>query len=143
MKNSGVMCPRDGFVVFRQSELLTGRLGKVTLGGSNKTGLFQVRCRDPGMPHETAPVLVGSCSRFGPLTSRGIRYASRHIWGLSSAVQGRCHVDCSVCLAWRSVHALVVILRSFYLSCVVLTEQVLASDFSPQAAAAVVILRGS
>ncbi|CAK0785283.1 hypothetical protein CVIRNUC_008489 [Coccomyxa viridis] len=46
VKNSGVMCPRDGFVVFRQSELLTGRLGKVTLGGSNKSGLFQVLASD-------------------------------------------------------------------------------------------------
>ena len=66
VKNSGVLCPRDGFVVFRQSELLTGRLGKVTLGGSNKSGLFQVRCRNQGMPHEEPPVLVGSCSRFSP-----------------------------------------------------------------------------
>ena len=48
VKNSGVLCPRDGFVVFRQSELLTGRLGKVTLGGSNKSGLFQVCCCSKG-----------------------------------------------------------------------------------------------
>lgn len=36
------MCPSDGWVVFRNSELLSGRLGKVTLGGGNKAGLFQV-----------------------------------------------------------------------------------------------------
>ena len=42
VKGTGVMCPMDGYVVFRQSELLCGRLGKVTLGGSNKSGLFQV-----------------------------------------------------------------------------------------------------
>lgn len=42
VKGTGVLCPRDGFVVFRNSELLCGRLGKVTLGGGNKSGLFQV-----------------------------------------------------------------------------------------------------
>ena len=42
MKGTSVMCPMDGYVVFRRSELLCGRLGKVTLGGSNKSGLFQV-----------------------------------------------------------------------------------------------------
>lgn len=36
------MCPRDGWVCFRNSELLCGRLGKATLGGGNKSGLFQV-----------------------------------------------------------------------------------------------------
>ena len=89
VKNSGVMCPRDGFVVFRQSELLTGRLGKVTLGGSNKSGLFQVCCQDQGMPHTVAPVLMGSCSRFGPLISRGTRHASQHPGCPSSAVLGQ------------------------------------------------------
>ena len=41
VKGTGVMCPMDGYVVFRQSELLAGRLGKATLGGGNKSGLFQ------------------------------------------------------------------------------------------------------
>ncbi len=41
LKGSGVMCPRDGFVVFQNSTLMCGRLGKVTLGGGNKSGLFQ------------------------------------------------------------------------------------------------------
>ena len=36
------MCPKDGWVCFRNSELLSGRLGKATLGGGNKSGLFQV-----------------------------------------------------------------------------------------------------
>ena len=39
----GVLCPRDGYVVFRNSDLVCGRLGKATLGGGNKAGLFQVR----------------------------------------------------------------------------------------------------
>lgn len=36
------MCPMDGFVAFHNSHLISGRLGKVTLGGGNKAGLFQV-----------------------------------------------------------------------------------------------------
>lgn len=36
------MCPRDGWVCFHNSELVSGRLGKATLGGGNKSGLFQV-----------------------------------------------------------------------------------------------------
>ena len=36
------LCPMDGYVCIRNSELLSGRLGKATLGGGNKTGLFQV-----------------------------------------------------------------------------------------------------
>ena len=42
-KGRGHMCPSDGFVCFRNSELLTGRLGKATLGDGNKDGLFHVR----------------------------------------------------------------------------------------------------
>ena len=37
------MCPMDGFVCLRNSDLVCGRLGKATLGGGNKAGLFQVR----------------------------------------------------------------------------------------------------
>ena len=39
----GHACPVDGYVCFRNSELLTGRVGKATLGGGNKAGLFQAR----------------------------------------------------------------------------------------------------
>ena len=42
-KGAGPMCPRDGYVLFRNSELLCGRLGKQTLGGGNKASLFQAR----------------------------------------------------------------------------------------------------
>ena len=42
-KGAGALCPRDGFVLLRNSELLAGRLGKATLGGGNKAGLFQAR----------------------------------------------------------------------------------------------------
>ena len=36
----------DGWVCFRNSELISGRLGKATLGGGNKEGLFQVLSED-------------------------------------------------------------------------------------------------
>ncbi|XP_021721117.1 DNA-directed RNA polymerase III subunit 1-like [Chenopodium quinoa] len=40
------MCPNDGFVYFRNSELISGQLGKATLGNGNKVGLFSVLLRD-------------------------------------------------------------------------------------------------
>ncbi|KAL0909312.1 hypothetical protein M5K25_020165 [Dendrobium thyrsiflorum] len=43
---SETMCPRDGFVYFRNSELICGQLGKATLGSGSKDGLFAVLLRD-------------------------------------------------------------------------------------------------
>ncbi|KAK6935961.1 RNA polymerase Rpb1, domain 5 [Dillenia turbinata] len=40
------MCPNDGFVCFRNSELICGQLGKATLGNGNKDGLYSVLLRD-------------------------------------------------------------------------------------------------
>ena len=40
------MCPMDGYVCFHNSDLVCGRLGKATLGGGNKSSLFQVRSPD-------------------------------------------------------------------------------------------------
>ncbi|KAK9796706.1 hypothetical protein WJX73_006743 [Symbiochloris irregularis] len=40
------MCPNDAWVCFSNSELVAGRLGKATLGGGNKAGLFQVLSND-------------------------------------------------------------------------------------------------
>lgn len=45
-KNFETMCPNDGFVYFRNSELISGQLGKATLGNGNKVGLFSVLLRD-------------------------------------------------------------------------------------------------
>lgn len=39
-------CTNEGYVCFRNSELLSGRLGKVTLGSGNKAGLFYVLSSD-------------------------------------------------------------------------------------------------
>ncbi|KAG8633988.1 DNA-directed RNA polymerase III subunit 1 isoform X3 [Manihot esculenta] len=40
------MCPNDGFVYIRNSELISGQLGKATLGNGNKDGLYSVLLRD-------------------------------------------------------------------------------------------------
>uniref|UniRef100_A0A2P2LRP6 DNA-directed RNA polymerase n=1 Tax=Rhizophora mucronata TaxID=61149 RepID=A0A2P2LRP6_RHIMU len=40
------MCPNDGFVYFRNSELISGQLGKATLGSGNRDGLYAVLLRD-------------------------------------------------------------------------------------------------
>ncbi|XP_020179213.1 DNA-directed RNA polymerase III subunit 1 [Aegilops tauschii subsp. strangulata] len=40
------MCPNDGFVYFRNSELLSGQVGKKTLGNGNNEGMFSVLIRD-------------------------------------------------------------------------------------------------
>lgn len=37
---------KDGFVLFKHSELLSGALGKLTLGSGGKGGLFYVLIRD-------------------------------------------------------------------------------------------------
>lgn len=45
-KSGETMCPNDGFVYFRNSELICGQLGKATLGNGNKDGLYSVLLRD-------------------------------------------------------------------------------------------------
>ncbi|XP_047079531.1 DNA-directed RNA polymerase III subunit 1-like [Lolium rigidum] len=40
------MCPNDGFVYFRNSELLCGQVGKKTLGNGSNEGMFSVLIRD-------------------------------------------------------------------------------------------------
>lgn len=41
-KGNEYLDPMDGYVCFHNSELMCGRLGKATLGGGNKSSLFQV-----------------------------------------------------------------------------------------------------
>ena len=36
------MCPEDGYVTIQNSEIVSGQLGKATLGSGNKAGLFYV-----------------------------------------------------------------------------------------------------
>ncbi|XP_010483650.1 PREDICTED: DNA-directed RNA polymerase III subunit 1 [Camelina sativa] len=40
------MCANDGWVYFRNSELISGQLGKATLGNGNKDGLYSILLRD-------------------------------------------------------------------------------------------------
>lgn len=40
------MCINDGWVIFQNSELLTGNLCKTTMGNGSKTGLFYSLIRD-------------------------------------------------------------------------------------------------
>ncbi|PIN09447.1 RNA polymerase III, large subunit [Handroanthus impetiginosus] len=45
-KSKETMCPKDGFVYIRNSELISGQLGKATLGNGNKDGLYSILLRD-------------------------------------------------------------------------------------------------
>jgi DNA-directed RNA polymerase III subunit RPC1 len=40
------MCPKDGYIHFKNSELLSGALGKLTLGSGSKGSLFYILIRD-------------------------------------------------------------------------------------------------
>lgn len=46
-------CKEDGFVCFRRGELISGNLGKKTLGGESKSGLFYILIRDYGAVEAT------------------------------------------------------------------------------------------
>ncbi|CAH2069371.1 unnamed protein product [Thlaspi arvense] len=45
-KYDETMCLNDGWVYFRNSELISGQLGKATLGNGNKDGLYSILLRD-------------------------------------------------------------------------------------------------
>ncbi|KAJ4971175.1 hypothetical protein NE237_004274 [Protea cynaroides] len=66
-KSGETMCPNDGFVYFRNSELISGQLGKATLGNGNKDGLFSVLLRDYN-PHAAAACM----NRLAKLSARWI-----------------------------------------------------------------------
>lgn len=61
------MCPSDGFVYFRNSELISGQLGKATLGNGNKDGLFSVLLRD-----YNAHAAAACMNRLAKLSARWI-----------------------------------------------------------------------
>ena len=60
------MCGNDGYVLFRKGELLCGSLGKKTLGGESKSGLFYVLIRDYGAKEATRCMsrLAKLCARY-------------------------------------------------------------------------------
>jgi DNA-directed RNA polymerase III subunit RPC1 len=59
-------CANDGFACFRNGELVCGNLGKQTLGGASKMGLFYVLIRDYGAVEATRCMsrLAKFCARF-------------------------------------------------------------------------------
>ena len=40
------MCARDGYVLVKNSELLSGNIGKLTIGGGSKNGLVYALVKD-------------------------------------------------------------------------------------------------
>eukprot|EP00232_Nephroselmis_pyriformis_P008411 CAMPEP_0182876754 /NCGR_PEP_ID=MMETSP0034_2-20130328/14327_1 /TAXON_ID=156128 /ORGANISM="Nephroselmis pyriformis, Strain CCMP717" /LENGTH=1384 /DNA_ID=CAMNT_0025009559 /DNA_START=143 /DNA_END=4294 /DNA_ORIENTATION=- len=61
------MCPMDGYVAFHNSELISGQLGKATLGGGNKGGLFNV------LKNDYSPKIAAVCmNRLAKLSARFI-----------------------------------------------------------------------
>ncbi|XP_010265589.1 PREDICTED: DNA-directed RNA polymerase III subunit 1 [Nelumbo nucifera] len=67
VKQKETMCPNDGFVYFRNSELICGQLGKATLGNGNKDGLFSVLLRD-----YNAHAAASCMNRIAKLSARWI-----------------------------------------------------------------------
>ncbi|XP_057794291.1 DNA-directed RNA polymerase III subunit 1 isoform X3 [Salvia miltiorrhiza] len=66
-KSRESMCSKDGFVYIRNSELISGQLGKATLGNGNKDGIYSVLLRDYG-PHAAATCM----NRLAKLSARWI-----------------------------------------------------------------------
>ncbi|KAL8485814.1 hypothetical protein ACS0TY_027920 [Phlomoides rotata] len=66
-KSRETMCPKDGFVYIRNSELISGQLGKATVGNGNKDGLYSVLLRDYGA-HAAATCM----NRLAKLSARWI-----------------------------------------------------------------------
>ena len=65
-KENKHFCPNDGWVAFRNSELLSGNIAKKTIGDGSKTGLLYVMLRDFGS-HEAARVMnrwAKFCGRY-------------------------------------------------------------------------------
>lgn len=70
-KKDECFCPEEGFVLFRGGELLSGALGKKTMGDGSKTSLFYVLIRDRSLEEATRCMsrLAKFCARF--LGNRG------------------------------------------------------------------------
>lgn len=64
-KNFKHFCPNDGWVAFRNSELISGNIAKKTIGDGSKTGLLYILLRDSGEA-EAARLM----DRFAKLCSR-------------------------------------------------------------------------
>eukprot|EP01132_Coremiostelium_polycephalum_P002078 gene2078-2564_t len=60
------MCPRDGYVYFRNSELMCGSIDKSIIGGGNKNSLFHILMRDfsPAIAANAMTRLAKLCARY-------------------------------------------------------------------------------
>ncbi|EGC39460.1 RNA polymerase III, largest subunit [Dictyostelium purpureum] len=60
------MCPKDGYVYFRNSELMCGSIDKSIIGGGNKNSLFHILMRDfsPSIAANSMTRLAKLCARF-------------------------------------------------------------------------------
>ena len=58
-------CPKDGWVAFRNGELISGNVAKKTIGDGSKTGLLYVLLRDCGEQYAASLL-----DRFARLSSR-------------------------------------------------------------------------
>ncbi|PJF17134.1 DNA-directed RNA polymerase subunit [Paramicrosporidium saccamoebae] len=59
------MCPNDGYMLIRNSELLCGTLDKASVGGDSKGSIFYVLMRDYGVDYS-----IGCMSRLAKLCAR-------------------------------------------------------------------------
>ena len=75
------MCPRDGFTIIRNSELLCGVMDKVLVGGT-KVGLFHILLRDFGNA-----VCADRMSRLAKLCARYLSFKGFSI-GISDVIPG-------------------------------------------------------
>lgn len=59
-------CPKDGYVAFRNGELISGNIAKKTIGDGSKTGLLYVLLRDCGEKYAASLLdrFARLCSRF-------------------------------------------------------------------------------
>ncbi|KYQ89196.1 RNA polymerase III [Tieghemostelium lacteum] len=60
------LCPKDGYIYFRNSELMTGCIDKSIIGGGNKNSLFHILMRDftPAIAANCMTRLAKLCARF-------------------------------------------------------------------------------
>jgi DNA-directed RNA polymerase III subunit RPC1 len=60
------LCKQDGYVIWRQSELMCGNIAKKTIGDGSKTGLFYVLLQDHGCQNAAKVMnrLAKLCSRY-------------------------------------------------------------------------------
>ena len=64
-KKDKTMCPDDGYVCIQNSEIISGQLGKATLGSGNKSGLFYVLNIEYG-----AEAAANAMNRLAKLSAR-------------------------------------------------------------------------